>query len=205
MINHYKAKTRFFATNAKHWISFLSQSSSILVKLKTVKGCKGNLCRAYARPGGSSLPTVFNLTKIDELWDKKCAINGGLQCKIWRIRNVRFSLHKEENSCFKYNFWFFSQLYNPNWNKMHNYKMTFQIPYREFIFSNLNISKICVRYVLSKKTKILSSKLFVWKNHLNLHGFLFLMQLTPKNDTQVQPKNVWGFVCNPILIFDQFF
>ena len=54
------------------------------------------------------------------------------------------SLHKEENSCFKYNFWFFSQLYNANWNKMHNYKMTFQIPYREFIFSNLNISnKLC--------------------------------------------------------------
>ena len=117
-------------------------------------GCKGNLCRAYARPGGSSLPTVFNLTKIDELWEKKCVIYGCLQRNLWKILYIQFPLHKAENSCFISNFWTFSQLYTPNWSKKQNYKLAFQMHYKKIVFENFNIYFLNVLYVLSKKPKI---------------------------------------------------
>ena len=92
--------------------------------------------------------------QLDQNWwslrEKMC----NLWWNLWKILNVQFPLHKVENSCFKSNFWTFSQLYNPNWSKKHNYKLAFLMHHKKILFANLNISKKDVRYVLSKNPKI---------------------------------------------------
>ena len=92
--------------------------------------------------------------QLDQNWwslrEKMC----NLWWNLWKILNVQFPLHKVENSCFKSNFWTFSQLYTPNWSKKQNYKLAFQMHYKKIVFENLNIYFLNVLYALSKKPKI---------------------------------------------------